>query len=186
MILVRDARIEDADEMGQVHATAWQQSYTGIFPEAEINAHDAKMRARNWRRLLADPKDTVVLVAEDAGRVVGFGSAHGQRDAELRGMGYTGEISALYLLDAVKGRGAGRDLVRALTRRLIAQGHESMALWVLVKNARARGFYERMGGTYLMDRRDETIAELVVDAAYGWRDLTVPALGAISLDPASG
>src|SRR5437762_2189789 len=86
---------------------------------------------RMWRNILASP-DAIVLVAErvdtvnaaeaDGGKsaepvIVGFGSAGAARDAAL---GVTGEVSAIYLLDAVKRRGLGRALFTGLMRALVA------------------------------------------------------------------
>ena len=65
-------------------------------------------------------------------------------------------------------RAAGRLLMRAMARRLIAEGERAMALWVLAGNAPARGFYERLRGMLL----DAQAAEHGGEVAYGWRDLT--------------
>lgn len=181
MIDIREARVADASAMAEVHVAAWHESYVGLLPEAEQAARGVEMRRQMWRRILETPGPYVVLVAEAEGGIVGFGSACDQRDRDLAGMGFSGEISALYLLDAVKRQGVGQRLVARLVHWLRAQGHDAMALWVLSGNGPARAFYERMGGAFVFEREDPCGDAVILDAAYGW-----PALGAISLDPASG
>jgi GNAT superfamily N-acetyltransferase len=85
---------------------------SGSFPSAETR--------RRWQTFTGR-----VVVAEDAGRVVGF-AAFDQR-----------ELHALYVLPAYWGRGVGG-------RRLAAAG-PVRERWVLRDNARARRFYERHG-----------------------------------------
>ena len=102
------------------------------------------------------------------GAVCGFGSG-----GKVRWTGLTtdGEISALYLLDAIKRRGVGRRLFRRLVRQLAAQGLRTAGLWVLTENAPARRFYEAMGGR-TGETRVERRGELVLDEiAYLWDDL---------------
>ena len=122
------------------------------------------------RGTLNDPNSPAsVYVAVQDGAVCGFGSAGKTR---WTGLATDGEISALYLLDAIKRRGVGRRLFRALIRRLAAQGFRSAGLWVLAAHAPARRFYEAMGGRS-GERRTERRGELVLDEiAYHWDDLS--------------
>jgi len=108
-------------------------------------------------------------VVEQDGLIVGFASCAKQRTVELAAAGYAGEVAAIYVLRAAQGSGAGRLLMQATARRLIAEGYRSMALWVLAANAPARGFYEQLGGVVVAERVEGGDAEL----AYGWRDLAV-------------
>jgi GNAT superfamily N-acetyltransferase len=100
-------------------------------------------------------------------RVVGFASCTRQREPNLLAAGYSGEVAAIYVLREAQGQGAGRRLMAAMARRLIAEGERSMALWVLEANAPARRFYERLDGRLIAERTDGTDREV----AYGWRDL---------------
>ncbi len=57
----------------------------------------------------------------------------------------TGELTAIYLLPEVWGRGGGRLLLEAAMTNLRKAGFRRATLWVLSTNARARCFYEHMG-----------------------------------------
>lgn len=172
--MIRPATTADAVALARVHVQAWQESYAGLLPDCVIAEHSVASRTLSWQRILgyaALPGGSFVCVAEMDGAVVGFGSCGAQRDIRLRGDGFTGEITALYVLRWAQGRGLGRGMMAVLARALAARGYGAVSLWVLEGNAPARGFYERLGGEVL-GRRVEGRAELqVADVAYGWRGL---------------
>ena len=146
---------------------AWRETYAGLMPAARLAALDVAERTAMWRHQLSGGLARGLAVAEDGGELIGFAACARQRAPSLA-TAYAGEVTALYVLRAAQGRGAGRALMRAMGRRLIAEGYRSMALWVLTANAPARRFYERLGGELIAERVDGEDAEI----AYGWRDLT--------------
>lgn len=166
-VTVRPARLADSERIGEIHVAAWRETYAGLMPAARLAALDVAERAAMWRQQLASGTARGIAVAEQDGVVTGFASCARQRTAELAAAGYTGEVPAIYLLRASQGRGAGRMLMQAMARRLIAEGYRSMALWMLAPNTPARGFYERLGGAIVMERIEDGVPEI----AYGWRDV---------------
>lgn len=164
---VRPAGLADAGRIGEIHVAAWREAYTGLMPAARLAALSVAERTAMWRHQLTSGMARGIAVAEDAGEIVGFGACAQQRSRALTTSGYSGEVTALYVLHAAQGKGAGRLLMQAMARRLIAEGDRSMALWVLAANARARGFYERLGGKAIATQVDGADEEV----AYGWRDL---------------
>lgn len=68
------------------------------------------------------------------------------RDDDLRTeAARAGEVYAIYVAAASQGRGVGRVLMDTALDWLHAGGHDPVAVWVLVGNDRAIGFYERLG-----------------------------------------
>jgi ribosomal protein S18 acetylase RimI-like enzyme len=59
--------------------------------------------------------------------------------------GRTGELYALYVRPAWWSTGTGRALMERVLARTAAAGYQSVVLWVLRDNWRARRFYERAG-----------------------------------------
>jgi ribosomal protein S18 acetylase RimI-like enzyme len=145
-MIIRRAHPSDADGIARVHVTAWHESYRGIIPDDAIKAFSVEQRAAFWRGALAQ-SEALVHVAEADGAVCAFVSAGAARP----GLPVPGEIYALYVLDAVKRRGIGRELFGRARNDLAAHGFASFGLWVLANNPPARKFYETMGG-----RADET------------------------------
>jgi ribosomal protein S18 acetylase RimI-like enzyme len=168
-ISIRQARLADVDAIARVHVQAWRETYRDLMPQAALDGLSVDRRAAQWRGTLgAADSPTFVHVAVRDGVVCGFGSAGRVR---WTGLSTEGEISALYLLDAIKRQGIGRRLFRRLIRGLAAQGFRSAGLWVLTENPPARRFYEAMGGR-TGATRIERRGELVLDEiAYLWDDL---------------
>jgi GNAT superfamily N-acetyltransferase len=88
-----------------------------IHTRAEDVAHAGELIARGW-----------VTVAVDGGAVVGFAACDG------------GDLDALYVADAARGRGVGSVLLKYLQDH-----HPHLHLWTFQANRRAQAFYKRHG-----------------------------------------
>lgn len=77
-----------------------------------------------------------------------------------------GELLALYVAPEHWSTGAGRTLLAAASEKLAADGHRSLALWVLEGNSRARRFYERHGLRPTGHRRTVTLGAPVPEVRY--------------------
>jgi ribosomal protein S18 acetylase RimI-like enzyme len=155
----------DADGIAQVHVTAWHESYRGIIPDEAVNAFSVEQRATFWRSSLGQ-SGHLVHVAEIDGAVSGFVSAGSARP----GLPAEGEVYALYVLDAMKRRGIGRELFGRARNDLAARGFASFGLWVLANNPPARRFYETMGGRADETRRDRKGKLALEELPYLWND----------------
>lgn len=165
----RLALASDCRAIACIHVACWQETYTGLLPEAIIARHNVETRETQWRRTLQrDPRLSDVFVAEVEGHVVGFVASGPCRTGSLA---REGELYALYLLRAHQRRGIGRALCKAASLRLCERGLHSAAVWVLRENAPARRFYERLGGSVLGERTETDAGVTLVEVAYGWSDL---------------
>jgi ribosomal protein S18 acetylase RimI-like enzyme len=117
-----------------------------------------------WERVIRDGT-SVVFVAEDPSKVVGFASGGRERAGET---GYTGELYAIYVLDTAQRRGHGRELFRAIVEGLREMELRDMIVWVLRDNRPARLFYERLGGVYVRTQPITIGAETLEEVSYGW------------------
>ena len=57
--VVRDARPEDAAEIGPVHVQVWREAYAGLMPADYLAALDPQASAGRWAKTLAQPADGV-------------------------------------------------------------------------------------------------------------------------------
>lgn len=170
--IFRAATPDDAPALGALHVASWRESYAGILPDAMLADLSADARAEMWAAVLGNASaGTTVHVAEQGNRLIGFGCCNPQRDPALVAQGFGGEIGAIYVLAASQGAGVGRALMRCMANSLIAQGHGGASLWVLRENRPARGFYARLGGEPVGERTEETPDAVLVEQAYGWRDI---------------
>lgn len=152
-VTIRPVSTDDADALALLHVEVWEAAYRGLMPEHVFTERRAGLdaRAARWRTIIAtSPARTLVAVADD-GRLLGFSSDGPGRDDDLD----LPELWALYVDAAAWGTGIGHRLLAA------AVGEAPASLWVLERNDRAIGFYERHGFGFDGTRRvDEVGAEV--------------------------
>ena len=169
---IRTATADDASGMARVHVDTWRTAYRGILPASVLSALSYEARTERWRENLkqAGPQQFTLVAEDDNGEVVGFAGGGPERDGTV---GYDGEIYAVYVLAQHQWRGIGRQLMSVSARHLMDQGFGATMLWALEANARARTFYEALGGR-LIARKTKNIADTPqIEVAYGWPDLKV-------------
>ncbi|MPY67122.1 GNAT family N-acetyltransferase [Deinococcus sp. SDU3-2] len=141
---VRAATPADAPTLARIHVTSWRETYAGLLPDDFLaRMTDEVMRERReatWRQTLLQGQE-IVVVGEREGAAVAFTSAGPTRDHP----DVDAELYTLYALREAQGLGLGRALLVEAARQLHAQGHCSLALWVLDVNP-TRAWYVRQGG----------------------------------------
>jgi ribosomal protein S18 acetylase RimI-like enzyme len=173
VLVIREARVEDAEGIARVHVDSWRWAYEGILPAGHLERLDVAARTTTWAERLGNPQARArTAVAELDGHVVGFVSWGRPWREDLGDQ--VGAIHAIYLKRRVQGRGVGRALLQHAVERLAATGFTEAKLWVLEANALARRFYERQGwspdgATFVEEFDGEPLTEL----RYG-RRLPVP------------
>ena len=165
--MIRPATLEDATAIARVHVASWQSTYRGMLPDEFLASLSEAGYAERWKRVIGDGSSKV-YVAEDGDEVVGFASGGRERAGET---GYTGELYAIYVIDAAQRRGFGRELVRATVAGLRELGLDDMIIWVLRDNQPARSFYERLGGEYIRGQPITIGSVTLEEVSYGWRRL---------------
>lgn len=171
---IREATVDDARGIAEVHVASWQTTYRGILPDEYLANLSVDDRERSWVRQLGEREfATFAYVAEDdtrdTPRIIGFASGGPRREGNPD---FDGELYAIYLLADTQGHGLGRQLVRAVASRLARDGMSSMLVWVLEDNP-SRRFYEALGGGLLPERQTSTVGGTpLAHVSYGWRDLT--------------
>jgi ribosomal protein S18 acetylase RimI-like enzyme len=159
----------DALELGRVHVKSWRETYPGILPQAALNRMNAAAHARRFQlELVRAQKGQVTLIAEGPDGAVGYAAG-----ALLGGdgKGADAEVFTLYVLRHAQGAGVGRALLRASARVLQAEGAKSLMLFVLSRNERARGFYERLGGEAFAEVASKGWGDGLTETAYRWSDI---------------
>ncbi len=144
---------KDREGRAFVHYTAWREAYTGLMPEAVLEAHTLE-RCRESAQRGSSGNTFVALDREDGDRVVGF-AAPCRSARDFVSVPEAGEIAALYVLREYQGLGLGRQL---LEHCLAWIPRPRVALFVLEGNEKAIGFYEHMGfrptGHRIADEQD--------------------------------
>jgi ribosomal protein S18 acetylase RimI-like enzyme len=170
MFTIRKATVEDASAIATVHVAAWRETYRGIVSDEVLSRLSVQRRTEQWINTLSNKSHPYhhAFVGEVEGQVVGFANSG---SPQVKDSGFDSELFALYILRAAHKMGIGRSFVQAVAKGLSGQGCKSMMVWVLKDNL-ARGFYERLGGEYLYEKPIEIGGDSLMEAAYGWRDLS--------------
>ncbi len=98
---------------------------------------DRVREAAKWKRSL---ETGIAWIAEQSGEPVGIGHMQGA------------EITTLYVRKADQGAGVGAELLARVFEEIACLGRREAFLWALEENAKARAFYERMGGRLVARR----------------------------------
>jgi len=139
---VRPAIPRDAKVIAEIHVSASQAAYKGLISDEQINTVSADKRQAYWREAI-EYNEPQVLVALDAGEVVGFVGFDRSRD---KGTPNTmGEIWAIYAATSHWGKGVGLALWDAAREGLLEEGCNNVTLWVPLGNERALRFHELAG-----------------------------------------
>jgi ribosomal protein S18 acetylase RimI-like enzyme len=166
VITIRTARPDDAGPIARLDVETWQATYAGILGTPYLAGLSAGRRELGWTNVIRRaPEDVMVAVNAD-GDVVGFGSCGACRGEP----NFTAEVFTLYVAPDWQNQGIGRQLLLAMFRRLFAQGHRSVVIWVLRENP-ARFFYQRLGGKEVRRKLLPFNGTQVPATGYGWPDL---------------
>ncbi|NDK32388.1 GNAT family N-acetyltransferase [Nesterenkonia haasae] len=134
---VRHPKLHEAEGIASVHVKAWEEAYSGIFPEQFWNEESYQRRLNSWRQMLADQAHRArTRVTEVDGTIVGMaqiGPPH-EEDVDVEH-----ELYMMYLLAEHQGSGASSAMLEELLN------NKSASLWVLKDNPRAQAFYRKHG-----------------------------------------
>ncbi len=140
---IQIAVAEDAERIARLHAASWRTAYRGFYSDAYLDGDVVADRLRVWRERFAGPREHQhVLLATERDDLLGFVCAYGDDDDRWGTL-----VDNLHVRSDQQGRGVGR--------RLLAEGakwsreHYPAAgyfLWVIEDNAKARRFYDALGG----------------------------------------
>lgn len=164
--VIRQALAADVPAIARVHVDSWRTTYRDIVPEDHLAKLSYAKREEIWNRVITDRRQ-FTLVAEVAGRIVGFASGGRNRGGEAD---YLGELYAVYLLQAQQQRGLGRRLTLGVASELENTGIPSMLVWVL-RETPACEFYIKLGGKPVASKLTLIGDKTLEEVAYGWSDL---------------
>jgi len=110
-----------------------------------------------------------VFVAEtETGEIIGFANGGTERTGDYPD--YTGELYAIYILEAYQKRGLGKLLLKSVIAELIHKNITSMIVCVLEANE-ACLFYEAFGAQKIDTLNIKISDKQLNEGVYGWHDI---------------
>ena len=168
----RDATADDLQAVSKIKVGSWVDTYGSLIgPEALRPFLDQPAQLATLHKQLQLPGTLLLVALDRSGVVVGFALTHLANDPEPL-------LESLHVAPELQGRGVGTMLMRTTASELKARGYDSMRLGVIVGNAAAARFYDRLGGI-VVGVEPVSWAAGVLHSVYRW-----PALAPlISLQP---
>lgn len=165
-MVIREATESDIPGIARAHVDSWRSAYRGIVPNQVLDCLSYVNRERLWTSILAERRVTGHTCVADRGdgTIVGFVDAGSERGGQSA---TSGEIYAIYLIEAYQRQGIGKQLFFEAGRRLSSDGCKSLMLWVLAANPSCR-FYRAMGGNPTQRKTIMLGGEALVEVAYTW------------------
>lgn len=136
------AGADDAAAIAHILVKSRQVAYRGIMTDALLDNISVKQREESWRQHLKSAGEAYLLRSSNT--AIGVIEISDFRDAIPEFFGW-GEIPVIYLLPEYYGLGLGGGLMQFALALLAQRGRENVGIWVLEKNMRAIGFYQKYG-----------------------------------------
>ena len=173
MFTIRPVTDNDIPVIASLHIEGWKGAYGGIVDQGYLDSLTVEKRTEDWKAWRA-AGESDVFIGEVDGRPAGF-VVTGRTKTPPPGSSpirpsHSGEIYALYLHPDYWRQGLGTALIKHAARHLKEGKHSSICLWVLDANARAKSFYEKMGGQKLGAKMIEIGPNTLKEICYGWKD----------------
>ena len=168
-MVIREATIEDAEAVAQLHVATWRVVYEGIIHQSYLDSClDLKDRIQRWMSHINEGH-TTVFVTEEERSMIGFVDVGVSREEGMRDQA---EIYSLYLVSDRLREGIGTLLFNHAVRQISTWDFNHFYLWTLEENMRGRSFYERMGGVLSSETRDAIIDDVPYkQVQYRWDNI---------------
>ena len=169
MISIRDARLEDCDDIGLITVSASFSAFVGVIPERLLDfSWPPEQSAANWRKGFEENTGggQRLMVAEQDEQVVGFVWSQPFADTT----GFDACIRGLYVLPTFQGQGIGRQLIAYAVDELATAGKRSLEIGCVKENPSC-DFYRHLGGKEIGRRAAKVDLYETDEILFGWRDI---------------
>ncbi len=135
-IVLREASLDDLEQVVEVFLACWRGSYAAVLPASLVSTMTDEQADALWRRVLASTSGTTVVAVAD-GRILGL--------TRFDASGAEGAVHSLYVSPQAQGLGLGTKLLDHANGAFLAAGQTRAQLWVFAGNAPSVAFYRSRG-----------------------------------------
>jgi ribosomal protein S18 acetylase RimI-like enzyme len=143
-VQIRPAVTSDEAALGPLGAALMRQHHAAD-PRRFILTDRPEAGYGRFLASRAEDPDSLVLVAEVAGAVVGYVLADIESTSWRDLRGPCGFIHDIYVHERARRQGAGRELMRAALAWIRSKGMSQVVLWSKSGNERAQGLFAKLG-----------------------------------------
>lgn len=149
-IVIRNIKESDIEKVADIHVNGWKTAYAGIIDDAVLNSMDKAVKAEQIRRSYTK---NGFIVAETGGSVAGFCVYVDSNKYTSDMPEIDCELSAIYVEPSLKYNGIGTRMFQYVLDEFKGINRTKMIVWCLKDNIPAVGFYEKMGGRLVKERK---------------------------------
>ncbi len=157
-MFIRKAKLNDISKLAEIHVLAWQTAYAEIMSPEFLNSLSIEERTSDWQGWINEPGPGTTIVIENSAELTGFCVFGPSRDDDVS-LEKVGEILALNVHPKFWRCGHGKILCKTAMNEARQRRWESLTLWVLKSNERARLFYQSLGFKLDGAERNDTSGE---------------------------
>jgi ribosomal protein S18 acetylase RimI-like enzyme len=166
-MIIRKAKLSDAQGIAKVHVDCWRTTYKNIIPNEFLDNLSYDQRTDLWIRNISNEQNYVFVAENDEGHIIGFADG-GKR--ETNKVNHSGDLTSIYVLQEYQGLGIGRQLVQQLFSKLDKLGYKNIFVEVLEDN-KSRLFYESLGAEWLRTEKIKIAGAELNLLVYEWKDI---------------
>ena len=158
--MFRTLTSDDVQAIVGLQFDSFAATYSDVFSDNYMRQHMALDIARHWENW---PVSKRVVGALDQGKLVGFATYLMNRDPCY--------LDNFHIAQSHYGTGLSQALFLDGARIIAKEGATALCLTVLETNARARAFYEKLGGREGPLLEDEMLGHKVMAYSVNWTEL---------------
>lgn len=145
--MIRQARLEDLENVTNIIVDSWKNAYKGILEDDYLDNISYK---DNYNKIKTHFKNNDIFVNEDdeTKKIDGIIAIGNRRDADKQGA----EIYSLYVTMEKRGHTIGTKLVNKIKEHFKNLGYSSVYVWCIAKNDKAKEFYQKTGAKFMQKR----------------------------------
>ena len=144
MITVRRATASDQEHLGRFGGALMRQHHAAD-PRRFIQVEQPEAGYGRFLVSQISNPESLVLVAEHSGRVVGYVFVDVEPTNWMQLRGPCGIVHDVYVDEGVRSLGAGRELMTAAIAWIRSQGRSQVVLSAMTRNERAQHLFGRLG-----------------------------------------
>ena len=149
-IIIRDATVNDIEEVAKLHVDSWHETYAGIISQDYLDNMRNNLEKRIERMKNEFNLRTMIVVTLDD-EIVGFSefvfSNEFSKDLDI-----DCELCGLYIKNGYKNLGLGSFVFEYVTNLFKEQKKKKMGLWCVKENEPAISFYMKKGGVFTKEK----------------------------------
>jgi ribosomal protein S18 acetylase RimI-like enzyme len=166
-LIIREAKVEDAEGIARVHVDCWRTTYNNIIPRTYLDSLSYAQRTEVWKKNITNASNYVFVAENSKGEIVGFVDG-GKRETNT--LEDTGDLTSIYIFDQWQGQGIGKGLMKQLFLQFKKLGYETIFVEVLEDN-KSRFFYESMGANLFKSEKMNIGGKELNLLVYQWNSL---------------